>query len=212
LNLKFNTVGFISFSDDFDIRNALPADAITGWGVVINALRHKLTHGIIRHVNGDIFSSIAATANPAEPVCWQDHFDKVTALKENNKANKRTTLEEAFGLLETAEDDRFIYTPSGANSVELYYLQRMRLLAAQNGMRLYVSRPWGYKEPPLSSGALERIRALVPEFIYPPQRFVRENNDAFADHTHMGPGARAAHTRWLLGEILKDERSHAARI
>jgi hypothetical protein len=101
----------------------------------------------------------------------------------------------------TAEDDRFSLGKTLHAQTELFHLEKMRALAARHQVQLLVTRMWKAGQPPLSQAALSRIRAVIPEFIYPSAEHVRDSWANFIDATHLNPKGREAYSRWLAEEV-----------
>jgi hypothetical protein len=103
----------------------------------------------------------------------------------------------------TAEDDRFSLGSTLHAQIEQFYLQKMRSIADRHQVQLLVTRLWRAGQPPLSEQALARIRAVIPEFVYPPAEHVRNSWANFLDASHLDPKGREAYSRWLAEEVSR---------
>jgi hypothetical protein len=103
----------------------------------------------------------------------------------------------------TAEDDRFSLGNTLHAQIELFYLRKMRSIADKHQVQLLVTRLWRAGQPPLSEQSLARIRAIIPEFIYPPAEHVRDSWANFLDASHLDPTGREAYSRWLAEEVSR---------
>lgn len=112
-------------------------------------------------------------------------------------------FDEIFGPSRaTMTDDRFSVGDTLQAQIELFYLNKVRSLASQYGVQLLVTRLWRAGQPPLSDQALSRIRAIIPEFIYPPSELVRGSWENFLDATHLNPKGGEDYTRWLASAVV----------
>lgn len=100
---------------------------------------------------------------------------------------------------------------SAAARQVLHLLQQIRALCGQHGIVLLVARQGADREPALAPPVVDALKALVPEFVQPPEDLVRSTWGRFADATHMGPDARALYSRWLAEQVLAQTQVRVAR-
>lgn len=202
-SLNISYPGFIHYSEILDVASVMPS-RIEAIGVASDLLVRKLSSGLGLHIGGEIRKTLFALFQIPAISCNKKDLEFSSEKREKRKEKKLAQVQEVFGDSLFAEDDRFTYTGSPSSKLELTYLEKLRELARRKGFKLLVSRHWGYADPPLSMEALKRIRALVPEFIYPDAGFVRQNSREFVDSTHMKKKSRDAYSRWLTAIVIAD--------
>ncbi len=167
-------------------------------------LRHlhaKLNGAIVNTVSGQYLGLQKLKTGPHERVCWRDSFDTPTATNQFRKARGKQQFEARFGDLSQAWDQEFVPGRGWRFETELDQLQKLRELARSHGIGLVISRHWAAYQPPLTPQSIERIQALVPEFVYPDESLVRSSWDGFFDQSHMDSPARAQFTNWLIEQL-----------
>ena len=166
----------------------------------------KVRTALVYAFSGDAVSHQyhALQSDGAEAICKSSLYEVRRRIHMRRYAESIQQFDKLFGPSRaTAEDDRFSLGDTLNAQIELFHLEKMRALAAQHQVRLLVTRMWKAGQPPLSPTALSRIRAIIPEFIYPPAEHVRDSWENFHDATHMNPAGREAYTRWLAEEVSR---------
>jgi hypothetical protein len=166
----------------------------------------KLRTSLMYTFSGDAIGHqlLALRTEQAEATCRVPNYD--VRLPEHVAKTEALVkhYDQVFGpSRRTAEDDRFQAGHGLHAQDELHYLNRARQVAARHQVRLIVTQPWNAGQPPLSGQAQARIRAIIPEFIYPPADLVRASWDHFFDHNHMDAQARRAYSGWLAQEVVR---------
>jgi len=166
----------------------------------------KLRTSLMYAFSGDAISHHwqALGIGQADAVCRVPNYD--VRLPEHVAKTEAVIqhYDKVFGpSRRTIEDDRFAQGEGLHAQDELYYLSQARAVAAHHQVRLIVTRPWNAGQPPLSEAAQTRIRAIIPEFVYPPADLVRASWDHFFDHNHMDVQARLAYSRWVADEVVR---------
>jgi len=200
--------GYMRYSDAWMYLQAMPSMPLPErlHFVVLNQLRklessvkHAFSASAWQHVFSD-------TPKAVDKVCLGDASFLTASEHKRAIAHQKRIYQHRFGDLDTAFDDTFRWGESVRTEVELYFLQRVRALAAQHGMTVVVGVHWRAFQPPLSPRAIDELRSRIPEFVYPPEEVVRSSWEGFVDKGHMDAPARRLYSEWL-GSVLIDTAS-----
>lgn len=200
-------VGFQSFSiivESFAIHSQRPL--IERLHNLALRILIKVRTSLIYAFSGDAFSHQyqAFRSDSAEAICKTSMYEVRRRVHISRYQASIQEFDRLFGHSRaTAEDDRFSLGDTLHAQTELYYLQRMRELAARHQVRLLATRMWKAGQPPLSQTALSKIRAVIPEFVYPSAEHVRGSWENFIDATHLNRKGREAYSRWLAEEVSR---------
>lgn len=179
--------------------------------LVLDGLRAKLQQSLLLIANGVAWRVLTEHDVRDWTVCWSDQFDLETPRKANLRAAAMARVSGRRVDLETAFDRRFHSPVGDLARVELQTLERVRVRARQTGVHVIVVCPQGYGDAPYSREVLASLRALIPEFRYPPESLARRLSTLQIDGTHFGPEGRALYTRWVTETILADMQAKQAR-
>ncbi len=199
------SAGFMRYSDAWMYLQAVPSMPLLErlHFVVLNQLR-KLDSSVKHALSAQAWKHVFGSApQAADKVCLGDASFLTAPDHERAIAHQKRIYQQRFGDLGTAFDDTFRWRASARTEVELYFLQRMRALAAKHGMTVLVGVHWRAFQPPLSPRAIDEIRSRIPEFVYPPAEVVRSSWAGFVDKGHMDAPARRLYSEWL-GSVLTD--------
>lgn len=176
---------------------------------VAQKLLLKLQAGLVYAISGGAVKHHmqALRSDRAEASCDRNLYLVRNPLHIRRYQESIQEFDRLFGMSRlSAEDDRFRLRNTLHAQNEMFYLDRIRSIAVQHQVRLLVTRMWKAGQPPLSQAALSRIRADIPEFIYPPGELVRESWKNFVDASHLNSIARETYSRWLASEVLRSVR------
>ena len=166
----------------------------------------KVRTALVYALSGDAVSHQyqAYRSGGAEAICKTSLYEVRRRIHIRRYEASIKQFDKLFGpARSTAEDDRFSLGETLHAQTELFHLEKMRALAARHQVQLLVTRMWKAGQPPLSQAALSRIRAVIPEFIYPSAEHVRDSWENFIDATHLNPKGREAYSRWLAEEVSR---------
>lgn len=159
----------------------------------------KIRYSLVGLFSGLIWDTYQSLDQPAPRACWQPNFDKVFSGK---IARERNTWRRRYDDLQTATIQESIKN-SFIVKQQLELLDEIRQLASEHNITFLVSRQGAAYEPPLSNETVEAIKAIIPEFVYPPQNLVRRTWKHFADNHHYDTEARNMYTKWLARQFVK---------
>lgn len=201
-NLPDPEAGYLKYSELF---NLVPPDLEQDYGNLWSkAIKAKIGQTVALHVTGLTTKVQRARRIPNHTVCWMNRYDRETDTKRLSRERKAEEMTAQFGNVETAFDDRFIGADSVAAQMELASIERVRARLGAVGARLIVIRPNGYSEPPLSDAVVQKLQALIPEFVVPPTDLTRTLGKTNIDEAHFGLEGRTLFTHWLAG-VIKQE-------
>jgi hypothetical protein len=178
------------------------ASMIRRFHIVAQAMFRKVSSSVSHFLSGDAFSYAPRRDEAVETVCWSPSYDRVSRGDRREKQQQRKAMQKQYGNFHTALSDADPDMRSPRARGELYFLDRIRELAAAHEVQLVVSRHWVVYEPPFSEATVARLQEIIPEFVYPSAGFVRKSWDDFIDANHLGKRARRDFTSWMLGELL----------
>ncbi|TNF52376.1 MAG: hypothetical protein EP308_11495 [Burkholderiales bacterium] len=200
-------IGILSFRDLFGTYGAHPDRPVIErlQNVALKVLV-KLRTALMYTFSGDAIGHqlLALRTEQADTTCRVPNYDVRLPVHVEKTEALVQHYDKVFGpSRRTTEDDRFQPGNGLHAQDERHYLERAREVAARHRVRLIVTQPWNAGQPPLSGPAQDRIRAIIPEFVYPPPELVRASWDHFFDHNHMDTQARLAYSGWLATEVVR---------
>lgn len=87
---------------------------------------------------------------------------------------------------------------------EIYYYKKALKLANDYGFKLVFFRPYGLREPEVSSRQVESFQSLTGgEVIIPPYNLAKLSFPYYQDPNHMGGRSKPAMSHWLAIDALK---------
>lgn len=200
-------IGFLKYADALEI---LYIDDTRPLLERIHAVyRHwylKLKSSIGYLLSGVVAQTYFSIENRFSKTCFLAGFDRYIPLEFKKLQEQKAYYQSKYGNLDIAFEHKVSLSDiqnsySWAARAELYYVEKIRILARQHDIRLLVVRFGEAYQPPLSLAAEADIRSLIPEFIHPPAPLVREAWSGFVDTHHMGPLGRSLYTKWLIEQL-----------
>lgn len=207
-----NYVGVLKYGDILLMNSALKEmQLLPRLHFVGRHLLKKLGDSIAYAASGKFAHNYALLDRPIENVCWKRRFDRSTARDRKRLEEWRVKMARKHGDLKTAVDDGAVDATSAQAVAELFFLRRIRDLAARHGTTMIVSQHWRAYQPPLSPQVVAQLQEIIPDFAYPPADVVRSTWPHFMDTRHMGEKARRAFSLWMVSELQTKELAGAAR-
>lgn len=196
------------YTDFFDLVNVRQNSMVKTFYIVQARVIRKLDSDISLLTQGRFWKGLQAIGrSPEAPrACVPEKFNKPSP-KRSRRGMKRT--KKKFEKYENKSGQPFRKFKFSAErwdaQQQLYHLEKIRQLANKHEFELIVSRPWESYERPLSPKDRAMIQAVIPEFVFPPTKVVKNTWPHFLDVHHMTYEGGDIYTTWLSHEI--DTRS-----
>lgn len=174
--------------------------------LVLHGLHQKLEQAILLVTTGAAFDALTHPTSRPTPICWSPAFDVEGAPEQIMRRDAMgAQMARRFGHPETDFDRAFSQTRSDYARAELEMLATLRARARTGGVRLIVTRPQSYAEPPLHPRTIAALKQLIPEFEYPPEALVRRLSRMQVEGSHLSAEGRRLYSAWLTETILAAE-------
>jgi len=196
-----NRMAFDTYSDIMERASIFSDQPAFALKLATNALRAKLHYALIYHLNGTVFTSLFQIDQPYENTCRRPEDDLRSAERDAKLERELRKLKQKYPNLETAVIETFEFAHSHRARMEMHYLDLIRKLSHRHGIKLYITRQWSYMQPHYSEKARRQIKEVIPEFIYPDDKFIDSTMIEFPDDAHLGAKGRAIYSRWI-GETI----------
>ncbi|MEZ5643887.1 MAG: hypothetical protein R3E99_01790 [Burkholderiaceae bacterium] len=158
---------------------------------------HKLDTSIKHLLSGDAWAQAVARLPDVPKVCRGEATFQLTPGNRRAIAQQEQVYRKRFGDLQHVHDDSFKLGTSRRAEVELYFVDRIRQLAKAHDVTMLVGIYWRAYRPPMSARAIDDLRTVIPELVYPPAELVRSTWDAYLDKTHMDDAGRRQYSEWI---------------